>query len=191
MQERGHVEGRVKEERGDLRVVVELDLPSSLCVDIPSISTCHHVANDLDLLSLRTDQVVQERLDARRHAAAQHNNRDIVLSGVLKECLEARVQRDILNQISNALIEGARHTVHHLAELIAKGGLAVQNGPVTRLALLCSKSNRVRHEVVAVSLCDRTVEVREEDELGVGLHGREGSVDGAHVGCLWDEIAVV
>lgn len=161
---------------------MENDLPSSLGVDVLSVSWSNGIGNDLDLLCLLADQVRKQSLDDWLHTAGQDDNRDVVLSGVHEEILEARVEGDVLDEVLDALVIRSGNAIHHLSELLSEAGAAIEDSLVAGLALLSSESDGVSHEIIAVGLGDGAVEVGKEDELWVRLHGRGGCVYGTHYG---------
>lgn len=93
------------------------------------------VADDLDLVSLRSDQVVQDGADDWRHSAAQDDAGDVVLLRPEEILFESRVQLDVLDQQTDALVVWGGDRFHHALEGLTEGVGAVEGVLVLLLAL--------------------------------------------------------
>lgn len=99
-------------------IIMEVNLPSSLGVDILSVSTGDLVGNYLDVLGLVSEELHQESVDDRDHARRQYHNRDVVVLGPVVKFGEVRVQGDSLAEELDTFIKGGVDTVKHLPEAI-------------------------------------------------------------------------
>ena len=89
-------------------IVVVLNLPTAFLVN-SLIATRHGlVADNVDLVAVRTDELLQNAADDGRHAGRDDDGRDVVGQGPLEVLVEVRVEGDVLNQVVDALREGAR-----------------------------------------------------------------------------------
>lgn len=164
----------------DSPVVMKFDLPATLLVDGLALSGKHVVAHNLDVPGTVAQQLVQQGLNDRPHAAAQYDYGDVVITCPGVELLETRVQLDVCGQDVDAIVVWSRDTVHHLLEGVSEMHTPVQNILVPLDALLYAISQIVGHKVVGVARGDGTVKVGEEDELGIRSERRGSRVDGAH-----------
>jgi len=100
-----------------------LDPPATLLVD-SLIATRHGlVADDVDLVAVRADELLQDATDDGRHAGGDDDGGDVVRQRPLEVLVEVRVEGDVLDEVVDALWEGAGDRVHHLAERISGGGM--------------------------------------------------------------------
>lgn len=99
-------------------IIMEVNLPSSLGVDILSVSTGNLVGNDLDVLGLVSEELHQESVDDRDHARRQHHNRDVVVLGPVVKFGEVWIECDSLAEELDTFIKGGVNTVKHLPEAI-------------------------------------------------------------------------
>ena len=107
-------------------VIVVLNLPATLLID-GLVATGHSlVADDVDLVAVRADELLQDAADDGRHAGRDDDSRDVVGQRPLEVLVEVRVEGDVLDQVVDALGEGAGDRVHHFAEGIS--GLSERGG---------------------------------------------------------------
>jgi len=159
---------------------MEDNLPSSLGVDVLSISRRNVVADDLDIFCMLSDQMNQQSTNDRDHTTAQHNHRHIIFSRPFIELFEVGIQFDVLQQCLDTLVVGCFDRVHHSLERLPEGHSVVQHILVALLAEFLAIAQVVCEEIVRVSLRDCAVEIGEEDEPRVSLH--RGKIGGCH-GC--------
>lgn len=161
----------VKDKCFSLPVVAKDDLPAALVVEALALSRPHKVAHNLDIPAL-AQQLVQQRPDDGLHAAAENHNRHVVVLRPVVKVPEAGVELDVLQQNVDTLVQGRGDAIEHLAERVAEVDAAEERVGVALLALLGAVAQVVGHVIVGVGGGDGAVEVGEEDELGVGGHGR-------------------
>lgn len=107
-------------------VIVVLNLPATLLID-GLVATGHSlVADDVDLVAVRADELLQDAADDGRHAGRDDDSRDVVGQRPLEVLVEVRVEGDVFDQVVDALGEGAGDRVHHFAEGIS--GLSERGG---------------------------------------------------------------
>lgn len=162
-----------------LPVIVELDSPSALLIDVLPLPRSHIIANNLNIPA-RSQQLIQQRPNNRCHAAAQNNNRHIILARPIVKLLKAWVQCNILQQNLNTLVKGGGDAVQHLLERVSEMHTAKQDILVTLAAFLDAVAQIIRHVVIGIGGGDGAIEISEEDELGVGGERRGFGVDGTH-----------
>lgn len=153
------------------RVVVELDFPASLVVDVLAVTRDNSVGNDVNLDVVWADKALQDGTNNWLNSGGEDNGWDVVGERPLEELVEMRVELDVGNEVVNALVEWHVNVVHLLLEELAEVHGAVEHLVVAGTALLVSQTQVVHEQVVAVLHGNGTVEVREEDVLGV-LEGR-------------------
>lgn len=100
----------------EMAVVVKFNLPAPLLILGLRGPVNNLVANNLDVVCLRPDQVDQQPADDRRHAAAQHNHRDLSLARPLVELLEVWIKLYILTKKLDAFRKRDWHTIEHVTE---------------------------------------------------------------------------
>ena len=168
-----------------LAVVVVGNVPAAVVVDGLAGAGLDVVADDLHVGDgVFADEVGEQGADDGLHAAAQHNDGDVVGAAPVEEVLELGVELYVGQQRAQALVKGRLHAVEHLLEGVAEGAAALQHVAVALLAQLGAEAEVVRHVVVAVLQRDGAVEIGEEDGLGVGLHS--GQVAGGGCGSHGD-----
>ena len=97
-------------------VIVVLNLPATLLID-GLVATGHSlVADDVDLVAVGADKLLQNATDDGRHAGGDDDGGDVVRQRPLEVLVEVRVEGDVLDEVVDALWEGAGDRVHHLAE---------------------------------------------------------------------------
>lgn len=105
-------------DKDNVPVIVVLDLPAAFLID-GLVATGHGlVADDVNLVAVRADELLQDAADDGRHAGRDDDGRDVVGQRPLEVFVEVRVEGDVLHQVVDALREGARDRVHHLAESV-------------------------------------------------------------------------
>jgi hypothetical protein len=105
---------------------VVLNLPATLLID-GLVATGHGlVADDIDLVAVRADELLQDAADDGRHAGRDDDSRDVVSQRPLEVLVEVRVEGDVFDQVVDALGEGAGDRVHHFAESVP--GLRERDG---------------------------------------------------------------
>jgi hypothetical protein len=93
-----------------------LNPPTALLINL-LIATGHSlVANNIDLVAVRADEFLQDAADDGRHAGGDDDGGDVVCQRPLEVLVEVRVEGDVLDQVVDALGEGAGDGVHHFAE---------------------------------------------------------------------------
>ena len=103
-----------------------LNLPATLLID-GLVATGHSlVADDVDLVAVRADELLQDAANDGRHAGRDDDSRDVVGQRPLEVLVEVRVEGDVLDQVVDALGEGAGDRGHHFAEGIS--GLSERGG---------------------------------------------------------------
>jgi hypothetical protein len=104
-------------------VIVVLNLPAALLID-SLVATGHGlVADDVDLVAVRANELLQDAADDGRHAGRDDDGRDVVGQRPLEVLVEVRVEGDVLDEVVDALGEGTGDRVHHLAERISVIGV--------------------------------------------------------------------
>lgn len=181
-----------KQERKHEPLVTELHLPSILVVDGLSWTGSNIVGDDLHG-GVLAHQLIQQRSDQWSHASREDDNWNIVLLCPVVEGLEARVQSNPLEKNIGALIEWRRDGVKHLLEGRAESEGVGQDLLVESSAGLNTHTEVVGQVVVGVGGGDGAIEIGEEDELWVGGHGGEISLDAigtvdSHYEGVWDEL---
>ncbi|KAB8342797.1 hypothetical protein FH972_022395 [Carpinus fangiana] len=144
--------------RGQLRVRLERQ---ALVVPVPRVVVVHNVpavdlvercvprldldvvGDDLDLLVVRPNEVLQQRLDDGHHAARDDDDGDVLLQRPLEEGLEAGVELDVLDERRDTLIVRCRDAVHHLLEGVTEVNAAFECGFVACHALLLAEAEVV------------------------------------------------
>ena len=107
-------------------LIVVLDPPTTLLVD-SLIATRHGlVADDVDLVAVGADELLQDAADDGCHAGGDDDGGNVVRQRPLEVLVEVRVEGDVLDQVVDALGEGAGDRVHHFAEGIS--GLSERGG---------------------------------------------------------------
>lgn len=99
-------------------IIMEVNLPSSLGVDILSVSTSNLVGNNLDVLGLVSEELHQESVDDRDHPGRQHHNRHVVVLGPVVKFGEVWIKCDSLAEELDTFAKGSVDTVKHLPEAI-------------------------------------------------------------------------
>lgn len=100
-------------------VIVVLDLPAALLVEGLAVTRDGLVADNVDLVAVRADELLKDTADDGRHAGGDNDGRDVVGQGPLEVLVEVGVEGDVLDQVIDTLREGAGDRVHHLAESIS------------------------------------------------------------------------
>lgn len=100
-------------------VVVILDLPASLFLELLARAGLRFVADNGELVSIVADKVLEDSTNNRLHARRNNDGRDLVLERPLVVLVEMGVKFDVLDQILDTLREGLLYRVHHLSECIA------------------------------------------------------------------------
>ena len=107
-------------------LIVVLNPPTTLLVD-SLVATGHGlVADDVDFVEVGADELLQNAADDGRHAGGDDDGGDVVRQRPLEVLVEVRVEGDVLDQVVDALGEGAGDRVHHFAEGIS--GLSERGG---------------------------------------------------------------
>lgn len=153
------------------RVVVELDFPASLVVDVLAVTGDNSVGNDINLDVVGANKALQDCTDDWLNSGGEDDGWDVVGKSPLEELVEVGVELDVGDEVVNALVEWHVNIVHLLLEELTEVHGAVEHLVVASTALLVSKTQVVHEEVIAVLHGDGSVEVREEDVLWV-LEGR-------------------
>jgi hypothetical protein len=104
-------------------VIVVLNLPAAFLIDGFVATRYGLVADDVDLVAVRTDELLQDATDDGRHAGRYDDSRDVVCQSPLEVLVEVRVEGDVLDEVVDALGEGTGDRVHHLAERISVIGV--------------------------------------------------------------------
>lgn len=102
----------------DLPVVVVLDLPATLLVDGLVATGNSLVADNVNLVAVRADELLQDTANDGCHAGGDNNGGDVVRQGPLEVLVEVRVESDVFHEVVDTLREGAGDGVHHLTESI-------------------------------------------------------------------------
>lgn len=102
-----------------LPIIVILNLPTALLINL--LVTAGHglVADDVDFVAVRADEFLQNAADDGRHAGGNDDGGDLVGQRPLEVLVEVRVEGDVFHQVVDALREGARDRVHHFAECVS------------------------------------------------------------------------
>lgn len=108
----------------DVPLVVVLDLPATLAVDILAVAGHHLVADDVKVVSgLVAEELLEQRTNDGLHAGGQNDDRNIVVTGPVVELLEVWVQLHVLQKRRDTLVVGGLDASEHLTESVtsAKG----------------------------------------------------------------------
>lgn len=91
----------------DIPLVVVLDLPATLAVDILTVAGHHLVADDVKVVAgLVAEELLEQCTNDGLHAGGQDNDRNIVVTGPVVKLLEIWVQLHVLQKCSDALVVG-------------------------------------------------------------------------------------
>ena len=77
---------------------MEHKFPTTLFVDLLPWPCYDVVGYDIDLLVIRSTQVLEDSADDGFHAGRKHNGRDVVLQRPLEEVVKVGVQLDVLDE---------------------------------------------------------------------------------------------
>ena len=86
-------------------VVVELDRPASFLLERFARSGNRLVADDVQLVVVRSDEVFEESSDDRLHSGRNYYSGNFVLESPLKVLVESWVELNVLHQVVDALRE--------------------------------------------------------------------------------------
>lgn len=114
-----------------------LNLPATLLVDSLVATRHSFVADDVDLVAVRADELLQNATDDGRHAGGDDDGGDVVRQRPLEVLVEVRVEGDVLDEVVDALGEGTGDGVHHLAEGIPEEQRMLTSCGVARLRPAC------------------------------------------------------
>jgi len=97
-------------------LIMVLNPPTALLINL-LIATGHSlVANNIDLVAVRADELLQNAADDGCHAGRDDDGGDVMRQRPLEVLVEVRVEGDVLDEVVDALWEGAGDGVHHFAE---------------------------------------------------------------------------
>jgi len=100
----------------DAPLIMVLNPPTTLLINT-LVATRHSlVADNIDLVTVRADELLQDAADDGRHAGGDDDGGDVVRQRPLEVLVEVRVEGDVLDEVVDALWEGAGDGVHHFAE---------------------------------------------------------------------------
>lgn len=90
----------------DIRIIMENQIPAILIVQRLPWLGANIVTDDLYPITLRADQILQDRANDWYHARAQNDDRNILLDSPEEEVFKAGIEFDILNEQPDALVVG-------------------------------------------------------------------------------------
>lgn len=96
-----------------------LNLPAAFLVN-GLVATGHGlVADNVDLVAVRADELLQNSTNDGSHAGGDDDGGDVVRQRPLEVLIEVRVESDVLDEVVDALGEWTGDGVHHFAECIS------------------------------------------------------------------------
>lgn len=99
-------------------IIVELDLPPAFFFLRHAWAIYNLVADNLNVIGVRADQMHENAADDGGHARRKHNDWNVVFSRPLVKIIEVWVQRDVFAKSFDALREGSFDAFGHLLEQI-------------------------------------------------------------------------
>ena len=119
----------------DLPLIVELNLPAALAVDILAFPGHHFVGDNMNVaVGLVAQELFEQGANDRPHAPGQNDDGHVVLLGPVVELLEVWVKFHVLLQDLDTLVERGLDAVEHFAEGI----------PIRQSMLIIDTCNDVR-----------------------------------------------
>lgn len=102
----------------EITIIVELDLPPTFFILRHARAIDHVVADNLNVIAVRTDQMHEEGANDGGHARRKHNDRDIVFPRPFVKIAEGWVQGDFFAKNLDAFVEGGFDAISHVFEPI-------------------------------------------------------------------------
>ena len=160
--------------KASLPIIMEYYLPSSLLINVLSISRSHIIADNLNVFGLRTNKMQQQCTNDWNHSTAKHDYWYIVLSAPSIELLERRIKLDVLEQCLDTLIIRSLDTIHHSLERLSECHPVVKHICIALLSKWLAITKVVCEVIIGIAKGYGTIEVGEEYELWVCSHSRKG-----------------
>lgn len=108
----------------DIPLVVVLNSPAPLAVDILAITADNLVGNDAQMaIGLVAQEFLEKGTDDWAHATRQDDDWDIILLGPVVELQEIRVQLHVLQQLVDTLVEWGLYAVEHFKESVTRNNV--------------------------------------------------------------------
>lgn len=105
----------------DLPLIMELNLPAALAVDILAFPGHHLVGHNMNVaVGLVAQELFEQGANDRSHAPGQNDDGHVVLLGPVVELLEVWVQLHVLLQDLDTFVERRLDAVEHFAEGIPR-----------------------------------------------------------------------